>query len=92
MFGKKNCGDIINSNDHNRGCVPSVVVHAQTGYAADHTQEASAAGTQSTAKTCCEKDPRKQCHLPAVFQMEIFRYREKGKLKVTDIFHTDPKR
>lgn len=91
MFGKKIAAILSTVMIITGACVPSVVVHAQTGYAADHTQEASAAGTQSTAKLVAS-DPAEAMPLTGCIPMEIFRYREKGKLKLPMIFHTDPKR
>ena len=49
MFGKKIAILLSTAMILTGSSVSSVAVHAQTGYAADHTQEASAAGTQSTA-------------------------------------------
>ena len=69
-------------------CVSSVAVHAQTGYAAEYVQEASAAGAQSTAKLVAKGS----CGSKAVTgctPMETCRYREKGRLRLPMIFHTD---
>ena len=83
MFGKKIAILLSTSMILTGSCVSSVAVHAQTGYAAEYAQEASAAGVQSTAKlvakgSCTDCTP-----------METCRYREKGRLRLPMIFHTD---
>ena len=50
MFGKKIAILLSTAMILTGSCVSSVAVHAQTGYAAEYAQEASAAGVQSTAK------------------------------------------
>ena len=89
MFGKKIAAILSTVMIITGACVPSVVVHAQTGYAADHTQEASA---RRALQNLLRKDPAEAMPLTGCIPMEIFRYREKGKLKLPMIFHTDPKR
>lgn len=69
-------------------CVSSVAVHAQTGYAAEYAQEASAAGVQSTAKLVAKGS----CGSKAVYRLYSngnLQIQGKGEVKVTDDFHTD---
>lgn len=68
MFGKKIAILLSTAMILTGSCVSSVAVHAQTGYAAEYAQEASAAGVQSTAKACCEGLLWKQSCLPVVLQ------------------------
>ena len=85
---EKNRNTVINGNDPDRSCVSSVAVHAQTGYAAEYAQEASAAGVQSTAKLVA-KAPAEVKLFTGCTPMETCRYREKGRLRLPMIFHTD---
>lgn len=68
MFGKKIAILLSTAMILTGSCVSSVAVHAQTGYAAEYAQEASAAGVQSTAKLVAEGLLRKQSCLPVVLQ------------------------
>ena len=66
-------------------CVSSVAVHAQTGYAAEYAQEASAAGVQSTAKLVAKGS----CGSKAVYRLYSngnLQIQGKGEVKVTDDF------
>ena len=66
-------------------CVSSVAVHAQTGYAAEYAQEASAAGVQSTAKLVAKGS----CGSKAVYRLYSngnLQIQGKGEVKVTDNF------
>lgn len=85
MFGKKIAAILSTVMIITGACVPSVVVHAQTGYAADHTQEASAAGTQSTAKLVAKGS----CGSNATYRLYSngnLQIQGKGEVKVTDDF------
>lgn len=69
-------------------CVSSVAVHAQTGYAAEYAQEASAAGVQSTAKLVAKGS----CGSKAVYRLYSngnLQIQGKGRLRLPMIFHTD---
>ena len=79
MFGKKIAILLSTAMILTGSCVSSVAVHAQTGYAAEYAQEASAAGVQAKLFTGCTP-------------METCRYREKGRLRLPMIFHTDQQR
>ena len=72
-------------------CVSSVAVHAQTGYAAEYAQEASAAGVQSTAKLVAKGS----CGSKAVYRLYSngnLQIQGKGRLRLPMIFHTDQQR
>ncbi len=68
MFGKKIAAILSTVMIITGSCVPSVVVHAQTGYAAESYTGSIGSRHAEHCKTCCERILRKQCHLPAVFQ------------------------
>lgn len=66
-------------------CVSSVAVHAQTGYAAEYAQEASAAGVQSTAKLVAKGS----CGSKAVYRLYSngnLQIQGKGRLRLPMIF------
>ena len=88
MFGKKIAILLSTAMILTGSCVSSVAVHAQTGYAAEYAQEASAAGVQSTAKLVA-KAPAEVKLFTGCTPMETCRYREKGRLRLPIIFHTD---
>lgn len=82
---EKNRNTVINGNNPDRSCVSSVAVHAQTGYAAEYAQEASAAGVQSTAKLVAKGS----CGSKAVYRLYSngnLQIQGKGEVKVTDDF------
>ena len=64
MFGKKIAILLSTAMILTGSCVSSVAVHAQTGYAAEYAQEASA----EHCKACCEGLLWKQSCLPVVLQ------------------------
>ena len=66
-------------------CVPSVAVHAQAGYAADYTQEVSAAEAQSTVKLVAKGS----CGRSATYRLYSngnLQIQGKGVVNVTDEF------
>lgn len=88
MFGKKIAILLSTAMILTGSCVSSVAVHAQTGYAAEYAQEASAAGVQSTAKLVAKGS----CGSKAVYRLYSngnLQIQGKGEVKVTDDFHTD---
>lgn len=85
MFGKKIAILLSTAMILTGSCVSSVAVHAQTGYAAEYTQEASAAGVQSTAKLVAKGS----CGSKAVYRLYSngnLQIQGKGEVKVTDDF------
>lgn len=68
LFGKKIAILLSTAMILTGSCVSSVAVHAQTGYAAEYAQEASAARRAEHCKACCRRAPRKQSCLPVVLQ------------------------
>lgn len=82
MFGKKIAILLSTAMILTGSCVFSVAVHAQTGYASEYAQEASAAGAQRRA-------PAEAKLFTGCTPMETCRYREKGRLRLPMIFHTD---
>lgn len=85
MFGKKIAILLSTAMILTGSCVSSVAVHAQTGYAAEYTQEASAAGVQSTAKLAAKGS----CGSKAVYRLYSngnLQIQGKGEVKVTDDF------
>lgn len=88
MFGKKIAILLSTAMILTGSCVSSVAVQAQTGYAAEYAQEASAAGVQSTAKLVAKGS----CGSKAVYRLYSngnLQIQGKGEVKVTDDFHTD---
>lgn len=84
MFGKKIAILLSTAMILTGSCVPSLAVHAQTGYAAGTAQEA-AAGTQSTAKIIAKGS----CGKSATYRLYSNGYlliQGKGEVKVTDSF------
>lgn len=85
MFGKKIAILLSTAMILTGSCVSSVAVHAQTGYAAEYAQEASAAGVQSTAKLVAKGS----CGSKAVYRLYSngnLQIQGKGEVKVTDDF------
>ena len=85
MFGKKIAILLSTAMILTGSCVSSVAVHAQTGYAAEYAQEASAAGVQSTAKLVAKGS----CGSKAVYRLYSngnLQIQGKGEVKVTDNF------
>ena len=84
MFGKKIAILLSTAMILTGSCVSSVAVHAQTGYAAEYAQEASA-GVQSTAKLVAKGS----CGSKAVYRLYSngnLQIQGKGEVKVTDDF------
>lgn len=88
MFGKKIAILLSTAMILTGSCVSSVAVHAQTGYAADmhrkHRQQACRALQSLLRRAPAEAKLFTGCTLT-----ETCRYREKGRLRLPMIFHTD---
>ena len=85
MFGKKIAILLSTAMILTGSCVSSVAVHVQTGYAARKYRQQVCRALQSLLR----RAPVEAKLFTGCTPMETCRYREKGRLRLPMIFHTD---
>lgn len=89
MFGKKIAILLSTAMILTGSCVSSVAVHAQTGYAAEYAQEKHRQQVCRALQSLLRRAPVEAKLFTGCTPMETCRYREKGRLRLPMIFHTD---